>query len=132
MAGVNRDQRRFLEAVLRSETDASWFIVTTDHVEVSEEGIELGVVCGTHAVTFVLSYGALRSLELELRGKPPKETLSGPGFGEGVWRYSAKRCGYYPEVGICTFCGGVHLPVLTETSASVIVKEAYEKGFLPK
>jgi hypothetical protein len=129
---VNRDQRRFLEAVVRSDTDASWFIVKTDHVEVSEKGTELGVVCGKHDVTFLLSYPALFNLEVALKGQPPNETLSGEGFGEGVWRYSTKRRGYYPEVGLCRFCGRVHLPILTEASAEAIVKEAYEKGFLPK
>jgi len=131
MIRVNRDQRRFLEAVVRSDTDASWFIVTTDHVEVSEKGAELGVVCGKHDVTFLLSYPALFNLEVGLWTKPPKETLSGAGFGESIWRYSAKRRGYYPEVGLCRFCGGVHLPILTEASTEAIVKEAYEKGLLP-
>lgn len=132
MIRVNREQRRFLEAVVRSDTDASWFIVTTDHVEVSESGAELGVVCGKHDVTFTLSYAAIFNLEVGLQGKPPMESLfSGPNFGGAVWRYSAKRRGYYPEVGLCTFCGGVHLPVLTKASAEAIIKEAYAKGMLP-
>lgn len=117
---------------MRSDTDASWFVVKTDHIEVSEEGVEFGVVCGKHAVTFALSYAALFDLEVGLKGVPPNETLSGPGFGAGVWRYSAKRRGYYPEVGLCKFCGGVHLPVLTEASAEMIVNEAHEEGLLPR
>lgn len=130
MIRVNRDQRRYLEAVVRSDTNA-WFVVKTDHVEVSEKGVEFGVICGKRDVTFSLSYAALFNLEVALRGQPPNESLSGEGFGEGIWRYSAKRRGYYPEVGLCAGCGHVHLPVLTEASAEAIIKEAYEKGILP-
>jgi len=138
---VNRDQRRFLESVVRSETDASWFIVQADHIEVSEKGVELGVVCGTHEVTFVLSYTAVSLFGFELlqtkhitlfgvTEPDPCATLSE--CGDHVWRWSAKRRGYYPEVNLCTFCGGVHLPVLTQASIRTILNEAREKGFLPK
>jgi hypothetical protein len=132
MIRVNRDQRRFLEAVVRSDTDA-WFIVTTDHVEVSEEGAEFGVVCGKLDVTFTLSYAALFNLEVALQARGCSDSVLSFGSGdEHVWRYSPKRGGYYPEVGLCTFCGGVHLPVLTKASLEAIIKEAYAKGMLPR
>jgi hypothetical protein len=127
---VNREQRRFLEAILRDDYEAGWFEVRGIHFEASTDGIEVGVVCETHDVTFRLSYPNLLHIQSRLDPDPdllPNTVLN---LTEHNWRWSSKRKGFYPEVNLCRFCEHVHVPILTASSIDLILAEAREQGFL--
>ena len=129
---LNREQRRSIDARVRDNGDAAWFEIKSQHFEVSEKGIEIGVICNQHDVTFVLSYVALALFGFEMKNLPntPADiTNEETDFAGYIWRWTTKRRGYYPDVLSCVHCGNFHIPVLTQKSLRLILAEARNQGF---
>ena len=127
---VNREQRRFIASVLRkveAEGEA-WFLVTEDDVRYDPDALVIFAVCDEDDVRVELPYKSLRSMA-EMRGMTEATTVV---TGQHAWRWSAARCGWYPEVPMCEHCGELHVPVLTKDGAGKLVAHArQEMSFLP-
>jgi hypothetical protein len=131
---LNREDRRYLEAILRSDAEEGWFVVEVEeNVDfMPDDVVELNDECEGHVVTVEIAHADLLTLERATQERccdaaAPKFTLQ-----QHTWRWSDKRQGWYAEVPSCRWCDYIHIPVLTQAAIAAILAAGREKGLFPR